>query len=588
MSQTRLLARTFFTRLFESELMPEGPAQVQLMLWGALLAACPATIKSLTVTEQYQRLLYSKGALDLAFDVDRMALIVLSMMAFGVVGLAIWDGVFPDRRDVRILGPLPVPTHRFVAARLIAVWRVFALFGIPVCVIQSVAFGLSVAGFGDPVPRLHGITAHFATIVSAGAFVFSALIGIQCVLLIGFGRNAAQHVSVAFQLLFAVGIIQLLVFMPDLTRVLRDGGSSHDGLTTLAALPPTWFFGLYEGLAGTADAQTGQLARIAAVATSASIVLSLVLYGLAYAPLSKRALEGPIPRARRPRREWITGLVRYLPIPGLRNPVRTAVRQFALRTIGRSRYHRMMLAIYAGIALAIIFSSVVSIVVRGGVAGLSRPSVPMLTLPLIYQFLMLIGVRVMIAVPIEPKARWVFRVCESAQRNGAVLGARDTMMTLVVIPSALFALAQGLIFWNWAQAVSHAVFCLLLGRLFAELLVMRLDKLPFACTYYPGRSRVFTLWPLYVMAFFIYTLAFAEIDRAFINRPGGLLRFCGVVIVATELLAWRRRRFLVGQPALRYEEEDPDLMFQGFNLSEGMAAAPKDGRELDIVAPTRT
>ena len=43
MHQTRLLARTFFARMFESDLMPEGLPQVQLILWGSLLAATPTT-----------------------------------------------------------------------------------------------------------------------------------------------------------------------------------------------------------------------------------------------------------------------------------------------------------------------------------------------------------------------------------------------------------------------------------------------------------------------------------------------------------------------------------------------------------------
>ena len=43
MHQTRLLARAFFSRLFESDLMPDGLPQVQLVIWGMLLAATPTT-----------------------------------------------------------------------------------------------------------------------------------------------------------------------------------------------------------------------------------------------------------------------------------------------------------------------------------------------------------------------------------------------------------------------------------------------------------------------------------------------------------------------------------------------------------------
>ncbi|MGH9370185.1 MAG: hypothetical protein ACRD15_01495, partial [Vicinamibacterales bacterium] len=499
MKQSRLLARTFFARLFESDLMPDGLPQVQLVLWGALLAATPTTGYPLLLPEKYQRMLfYEPQALPFAFDADRIILITLSMMATGVVGLVIWDGVFPDRRDVRILGPLPVPTHRFVLARLAALGQVYVLFAVPICVLQSLFFPMVVAGFGDPVPRLFGIAAHLLTVTFACTFVFASLIMAQCLLLISFGKRAAQHVSVAFQLLFAVGLVQLVVFLPDLGRVLRQGGPAQDGLSTLSALPPAWFFGLYEALTGADDPTITGLARWAAGVTIAAVVLAVGLYGAAYDVLSKRALDGPAPRAKRLTHERLAGLLQRLPAPRFNAPLRAAIRQFTIRTLARSRYHRMMLAIYAGIALAIVFSSAVSVAVRNNGTGLWQPGVSMLSMPLIFQFLMLIGIRVIIAVPSEPKARWIFRVGEPADRSAAIAGGRDTMLLLVVFPTATFALVQGLIFWSVAAALSHAVFCLVLGRLFAELLLLRIDKLPFVCTYYPGKSRVFTLWPLYI------------------------------------------------------------------------------------------
>ena len=91
------------------------------------------------------------------FDADRLILITLSMIAIGVVGLVIWDGVFPDRRDVRILGVLPIPTRDFVLGRLASLGRVFVLFATPLCTLQSRVFGLTVTGFGARFED-HGIT----------------------------------------------------------------------------------------------------------------------------------------------------------------------------------------------------------------------------------------------------------------------------------------------------------------------------------------------------------------------------------------------------------------------------------------------
>jgi hypothetical protein len=564
--QIQLLARTFFARMFESDLMPEGLPQVQLVLWGVLLAATPTTGYPLLIRRA-------------SLDTDRVILISLSMVAIGFVGLIIWDAVFPDRRDVRILGSLPVPTHRFVLARLAALGQVYVLFVTAICVPQSIFFGLLAAGVGDPLPRLYGIAAHLATVLCACTFVFCSLIAAQCLLLLVFGRRAAQAASMIFQVLFAVGLIQLVFFLGEFGRVLRQGGQSHDGLTALAALPPLWFFGLFEMLAGRANENGMALARIGVLATVASAALTLALYASSYAALSRRALDGPAPQGRGASRAWLARLLQRGPTRGFNSPLRTAIRQFTIRTLARSRTHRMMLAVYAGIALAIVMSSALSVAMRDSGAALWSPGLTMLSMPLIVQFFMLVAIRVIIAVPSEPKARWVFRACEPADRSAAVSAARDTMMVLVVAPTALLALAQGLIFWTVGAALSHAVFCWVIGRLFAELLVARTGKLPFACTYFPGTSGVFTLWPLYVLFFFFYTLGLAAVDRRLIARPFALGIFCLGTIVAARLLAWYRRRTLAELPGLRFEEEDPDAIFQGFQLSEALAAAPRSAAQ---------
>ena len=95
----------------------------------------------------------------------------------------------------------------------------------------------------------------------------------------------------------------------------------------------------------------------------------------------------------------------------------------------------MMFAVYGGFALAIILSSAVSIALRNRGAGFWQPGISMMSMPLVAQFLLLIAIRAIVAIPSEPKARWVFRVCEPADRQAAVSGARDAMMLLVVLPA---------------------------------------------------------------------------------------------------------------------------------------------------------
>jgi len=48
-----------------------------------------------------------------------------------------------------------------------------------------------------------------------------------------------------------------------------------------------------------------------------------------------------------------------------------------------------------------------------------------------------------------------------------------------------------------------------------------------------------------------------------------------VLTLAAQLVAYTRTRRLAALSGLRFEEEDPTALFQGFQLSEALAAAPR-------------
>ena len=54
-----------------------------------------------------------------------------------------------------------------------------------------------------------------------------------------------------------------------------------------------------------------------------------------------------------------------------------------------------------------------------------------------------------------------------------------------------------------------------------------------------------------------------------------MLFFCAGTTAAGALLIYRWQLMLAALGEISFEEEDPDLMFQGFNLREAMAAAPR-------------
>ena len=220
------------------------------------------------------------------------------------------------------------------------------------------------------------------------------------------------------------------------------------------------------------------------------------------------------------------------------------------------------------------------VAIKDGLTQFATPGIELLSAPLVIGFFSLVGMRVAIAIPIEPKANWLFRLCEPSDRAAAMGGVRTAMLFVGVVPTVLVALVTAGALWGVWPAIVHAGVCALMGVLLVEILMAGLDKLPFTCTYFPGNSRIGTLWPLYLTGFVTYSYTVAAWEERFFGRPRALAIFAVVVGSAIAFLTIRRRDHLAELSGFSYQGEDPSAIFEGFNLSEGYAAATESARKL--------
>jgi hypothetical protein len=570
-----LLGRTFFGRLFESDLMPPGLPQVQLVIWSMVFMAAPAMFMPVTGPAKYKQMSYFPGTLAEAISTDRLFLLTYTMIAMGFLGLVTWDGVFPDRRDARILGPLPISMRTLMFARLGAVCYMFGLFFAVTQLPTAVMFGLIAGAFDSPGGVVRGIAGQVIATGLASAFIFFSLIAMQCALLNVLGRAGVQRVAVVLQTLFAASLVMMVLFLPQLGRNIRDGGLGPDWMSSplVRVLPSVWFLAVYEALTGFGGRGIYSMAIPAVAVTSAVIVAALVLYAASYARLTRRALETPPGSSARARALWPRGLFGSAPAWMRPSPVKRAVCGFTLRSLARSRQHRLLLSLYVAVALAFVLSGIVPLVLRGDPTALARPGVAVTSAPLVVMFFVLVGLRALFAIPIEPKANWIFRLREPGNRRAVVAGVRRALIVACVLPVTLAAGLSVGIPWGAPLGVAHALFCALMGILLTELLLIRFCKVPFTCMYFPGRARMRTLWPFYLVGFSTYTYTAGALEADILLRSARAYTiFCVLVAIAIAVLTVARALWLTRATGLSFEESDPDAIFGGFSLSEGLAA----------------
>lgn len=558
----RLLARTFFRRLFESELMPPGLPQVQLVIWSIAMLAAPGFILAFEVERNYARLWRVAPARipDAILD-DQLLFVTYSMMALGLVALVVWEGVFPDRRDVRTLGVLPLRTRTHVIGRLAALAGVAGLFCLGANVMSAVAYGMVLWTYGAATGLPRGFSAHLVATGLGGLCVFFTLITAQGALLCIFGRRTAQRLALALQSIFVIVLLQALMFVPYLGSLMRAAfhGEPHAIATFL---PPAWFVALFSMLAGAPGPVPAGFALAAAAATLLSMVAAAGLLAGSYRRLVRMALEtmdGSAPGRAGTLWRLSAHCARRLAV----HPVQSAVTGFTLRTITRSRTHLVLLAMYVGIGIALVLSTLIPVIVTRGAGVLSTPNAAMLAAPLILNFCILCGVRVLFAIPTDIKANWTLRLNAPDDKVVEVIqGVRVALLLMVVVPVALAAGGVALAMWGARAAAVHVVFTAAAGVFLTDILLVGLRKIPFTCTYHPGRSRARTLWPLYIAAFSTYAFALAELERAAIDKPLLLVATLVVVCAIDFGLAMLRRHDLQPPPGLTYAEEDPDALFR--------------------------
>ena len=152
--QFRVLYRDFLFRLVDRELLAshaKGDAS-RLVLQLASLLLCVGGLASLPA------LFFSFGQnaparLTFAWGIEHF-LIATTMLAVGVFAVLGWGSMFPDRRDIMVLAPLPVRARTILAAKLAALGVGLAAIVLALHVVAGVAWPLRLNAKAAAFPTL--------------------------------------------------------------------------------------------------------------------------------------------------------------------------------------------------------------------------------------------------------------------------------------------------------------------------------------------------------------------------------------------------------------------------------------------------
>jgi len=445
--------------------------------------------------------------------------IATTLLVVGGVSVMSWDSAMPDRRDVLVLGPLPVRMSSLFAAKITALFAAPALTIASLNVFTGILWPLLFASHDGFWHSLRAWPAYWITMICGGAFLFCALLTLQGLLQNVLPRQLFLRLSAVIQAAVLCGMVCLYLLEPSLES--KQALTAPQNQRVLACLPAYWFLAMFQQLNGTMQPEFVWLARRAYSMLGASIIGAIVTVLLSYVRMLPKIVEQPD----------IVPAVRSFALPAwMGGAFNQAIVLFSLRTLLRSRQHRMILSFYVGIGLAIViaYGSATS-----GDKGLAASGIPMTTLlaSVLLIVLPVLALRVVAAMPISLKANWVMQMTQVRRECCYRRANRLCWLVLTVLPLELLLGAVFLCLYPQGPVWLHLGLLLALGLLTVEFCLITFGKVPFACSYLPGKANLhFVFWVSLLLTVSLLPRAI-KVESRMLLRPGWFLALLGTLLL---------------------------------------------------------
>jgi hypothetical protein len=545
-----VLTRHFFTSLFDfGFLSDDGADSLKRALLGSLAVAMALGLLLTRVFMEKYGDVSGASADEYARAVvaDHAFLIAVPMWFVASAVVLVGHSLFPDETDFRILMAEPLSRLTVFASKLTALLIFVGMFvaGTHLALLPLAA--LTMLGAVKTGSLLVTATAFGASSLLGSLFAALAVVAVHGLLVLFAPRGLLLTFSGAVR---SVLIASLVMSLPLVARLPGTARAFATDAWWLPWVPPAWFVGLERWLIG--EGRYGALASQAGAATVLAIAGSVASYLLLYRRFDRVMLQGPATRSER-------GWTRSLDLRVGRAPVRHATGRFVALTIRRSLLHQGFIVGLLAAAGGFVLNSLLS------TDGWNRPldlrgrSPFLLTLlwaPVTMMFLAIPAIRLALSVPLDLRSNWIFRMTEDVPGRAEVAAANIRMVLAlgVALPLALVGPAQWWVLGR--QAVGIIALEALIGWLVVEWVMADWSRIPFTCSYIPGKAFVPHMFVKGFASYVFFTTLSTVLLRLSLSNPRvGVV--AAVLVAAAATALWLHRTREAPLTPLLFDDELP-------------------------------
>ena len=553
-----ILTRHFFLRLFINDVVFfEESMQQKIFALIAILAVFSSHLSTVLLTKY----LWIRDE-NTSWE-EKCYFILFGMLIISFISVLEWDVIFLDTRDFSNLVPLPLKLRTLFLSKFASYFLFICLFALSITSISTFVFWIYLPKWQSPtiVYSLRFVLTHIVTLFASCisiSFIFAFLIGILMTVL---GHRIFNLISVYIRSLMMIAFVFLMSFFlfriieiprlfPSLPA-LKQNNSSF-----LYLFPPMWFVGLYETLLGNKDPLFSALAKWAVLAIILPLIAFFMILAIGYRKYLKKMRE--VKRKKTHLNRMREGLKERFNAMFLRNPIQRAVFYFFGNTIKKSNLHKMRIASYMVVAIGIVLILWASRTTPLG--NFNDFDKTVLSIPFFLSFFLVLGIRATSNMPIAIEANWIFRLREIADKKQYLIGFKKGIIFHAILPLFVLLFVFYIFLCGWMNALFFCLYGFAVSSLLVEIIFIGHRKIPFACSYLPGKGKMHIFWIVYLFALIFYVSMMSSIAYELLQNPFAFLYFYAIVLFLFVLIRFVQNRFFLKEADIIYEEEPEPVL----------------------------
>ncbi len=459
-------------------------------------------------------------AYGLALLADTAFVLSIPMLLVAAIANLHADSLFPDDTDYRVCMVLPVRRAVVFQARLaaLALFIGGAVLAVHVALLPLVF--LMWAGDGLWAALLRKLPVF---LVAGGTASLTALTAVTAIHGLALAVLPVRIRTAGSATLRSAILVVLIVLAPLAVRLSSTGNAFAERSAWLAWVPPVWFVGLDRALLGGADPFLASLAwrGIAGVAIFAALAVGVYTY--MYRRFDNPAAVVAPGRALRRWRTFRRGLGR--------TQDRSAcggVYAFTAATLWRSPLHQGVFTAVAACGLGLVVQR-----------GTAQPDA-VLAIPFVLILLSCTALKSALSLPHQWRANWIFRQAERAASRPLQLRSVSTLLWHAGILVPIAAAAPVQVWAGGPSMLASVPVALVCGWLLLECLLLQWRRIPFTCTYLPGRRTLAHTAFIVLHSYIAFTVGGVALSRAVLTHPMVVATFLTTLIVIAAALRLSR------------------------------------------------